>query len=430
MTVSSQFFSNMLKKKHKQSENAGSEVLSRLRSSPAGFASHPGLVQLRFLQKAAERLGLADPFFRIHEGVGGAHTVIGGKEYINFSHYNYLGLNGDPRVNAAVSAALSRYGSSAGASRLVAGERPVQRELEKELADFYGVDDAVVFVSGHATNVSTIATLCSSEDLILHDSLIHNSVLEGAIASGATRKAFPHNDLSALAKLLASLRGNHKNTIVVVEGLYSMDGDVPNLPELLELKEKFGAWLMVDEAHSLGTLGRTGHGISEYWGVDPKRVDVWMGTLSKTLASCGGYIAGCQDLVDLLKASAPGFVYSVGMSPPLAAASLEALRIMKKETGKVAKLAGNARFFTEKIQALFPKHAPGSATAIAPFIIGSSRKAIELSNQLFNLGINVQPIIHPAVEEKASRLRFFLSSEHTEEDMATALDALASLYAG
>lgn len=428
MTVSSQFFSNILKKKQKQTENAESEVLARLQTSSVGFSSHPGLIQVRFLQKAAERLGLADPFFRIHEGIGGAHTIIGGKEYINFSHYNYLGLNGSPRVNAAASAALARYGTSAGASRLVAGERPVQRELEKELASHYGVDDAVVFVSGHATNVSTIATLCSSEDLILHDSLIHNSVLEGAIASGATRKAFPHNDLEALASLLTSMRGKHKNVLIVIEGLYSMDGDVPNLPEIVKLKEKSNAWLMVDEAHSLGTLGPTGRGISEYWGINPQKVDIWMGTLSKTLASCGGYIAGCQDLVDLLKATAPGFVYSVGLSPPLAAASLEALRAMREEPARIARLTANARFFTEKIRHLFPKQQAASCTAIVPFIVGSSRKAIELSNQLFDKGINVQPIIHPAVEEKASRLRFFLSSEHTEDDMTTALDALASMY--
>lgn len=428
MSVGSQFFNNILQKKRQQSEQAGTEAVGRLRQGNVGFASHPALVQVRFLQKAAERLGLADPFFRIHEAGGGARTIIGGKEYINFSHYNYLGLNGSARVNAAAAAALARYGTSAGASRLVAGERPVQRELEKELAALYGVSDAVVFVSGHATNVSAISTLCGPGDLILHDSLIHNSVLEGATTSGATRRPFPHNNMEALANLLASLRKDYKNALIVVEGLYSMDGDLPNLPELLRLKENFGAWLMVDEAHSLGTLGKSGKGLAEHWNVDASRVDIWMGTLSKTLASCGGFIAGCQDLIDLLKATAPGFVYSVGISPPLAAASLEALRAMRQEPERVERLAHNARFFMEKAGKLFPEQAKRFGTAIAPFVIGSSRKAIELSSQLFDMGINVQPIIHPAVEEKASRLRFFLSSEHTEDDMEKTLKSLASIY--
>ena len=179
-------------------------------------------------------------------------------------------------------------------------------------------------MSGHGTNVSTIATLMSPDDLIVHDELAHNSVLVGAKLSRATVHAFRHNDPEALERILAANRHLHKRALIVVEGLYSMDGDTADLPRLVELKEKYDAWLMVDEAHALGVLGAEGHGSAEHFGVDPDSVDIWMGTLSKTLAACGGYIAGKQELIDILKYQAPGMVYSVGLSPPLAAAALTA----------------------------------------------------------------------------------------------------------
>ena len=311
------------------------------------FDGHPALVELRMLTTAAERFGIGNPFFKMHEGAGGSVTQINGKEYLNFSHYNYLGLNGHPEVNKAVKEAVERYGTSAGASRLVAGERPVQRALEKALADVYGVDDCVVFVSGHATNVSTISTLFGPGDLILHDSLIHNSVLEGIRLSRAARRPFPHNDLNALDTLLAASRTQYKRTLIVAEGLYSMDGDLPDLPALVDIKRRHGAFLMLDEAHSLGVLGATGRGLVEYYGVSGKDVDIWMGTLSKTLAGCGGYIAGSQALVDILKFAAPGFVYSVGLAPPLAAASLAALRIMLREPERVQRLRERGALFLD-----------------------------------------------------------------------------------
>lgn len=423
MSATSQFINSILRKKREKTEKDEAIWQARIKTATlknenqATFAHHPALAQLRILRAAAERFGIGDPFFKIHEGMGGAHTRIAGKEYLNFSHYNYLGLNGDAQVNNAAIEALRRYGTSAGASRLVAGERPVQRELEKALAGLYGVDDCIVFVSGHATNVSAISTLFGPKDLIIHDSLIHNSVLEGARASGATRRSFSHNDLNALENLLSSLRVNHDNVLIVVEGLYSMDGDIPDLPRLIELKQRFGAFLMVDEAHALGVLGKTGRGSAEFHGVDSRLVDIWMGTLSKTLATCGGYIAGSSELVEILKASAPGFVYSVGISPPLAAASLAALKIMLDEPARTRKLADNGQLFLEEARKSGWNTGTATGNAIIPLIVGSSRKAITLSNQLFDQGINVQPIIHPAVEEKASRLRFFLSSLHSESDI-------------
>lgn len=428
--ASGNFIHALLKHKGKKS-SSDEELETRLKAFPSqrsSFSTHPGLKQLRLLEAAAKSFNLPNPFFKVHEGKGGAHSSIEGKDYINFSHYNYLGLNGHPEVNAAAAEAIDRYGTSAGASRLVAGERPPQQALEKELAKFYGVDAAVVFVSGHATNVSAISTLFGPADLVLHDSLIHNSVLEGIRSSGAARRSFPHNDLDSLEKLLIELRPSRKQALIVVEGLYSMDGDYPDLARLIELKKRYNSFLMVDEAHSLGVLGKNGKGLAELAGIDAQEVDIWMGTLSKTLASCGGFIAGSHDLVDLLKAYAPSFVYSVGISPCLAAASLKALQIMQREPERIEKLRHNSALFLEEAREAGLNTGTASGNAIIPVITGSSRKALEAAGQLFEKGINVQPIIHPAVEEKASRLRFFLSSLHTEEDILTVTKTMRKLF--
>jgi 8-amino-7-oxononanoate synthase len=388
---------------------------------------HPAYERLLVSHSAAERFGVQSPFFRVHEAVAGASTIIGGRHYINFASYNYLGLNGHPRVNQAAQRAIERYGTSPSASRLVAGERPVQRQLEQSLAEFYGVDDCIVFVSGHATNVSTIATLFGNRDLILHDALIHNSVLEGAKLSGAHRRSFPHNDWQWVDALLGQLRGQFERVLIVVEGLYSMDGDGPDLPQFVALKQRHKAFLMVDDAHALGVLGATGRGSAEHWGINPRDVDIWMGTLSKTLASCGGYIAGSTPLVELLKFNAPGFVYSVGLSPALAAAALEALRILQEEPQRVARLQAVGQQFLQLAKAKGVDTGLSEGHAITPAIVGSSLKAARLSNALFDRGINAQPIIYPAVEEKAARIRFFLSALHETPQLEATVNALAEL---
>ncbi len=391
------------------------------------FDRHPAYERLVVSQTAAERFGLDNPFFRVHDSVAAATTRIDGREFLNFSSYNYLGLSGHPRVNKAAQEAINRYGTSPSASRLVAGERPVQRLLESELAAFYGVEDAVVFVSGHATNVSTIAALFGPKDLVVHDALIHNSVLEGIKLSGAHRRSFTHNDPQALDALLGQIRGQFERVLIVIEGLYSMDGDIPDLPQFIDIKTRHKAFLMVDEAHALGVLGATGRGIAEHADTDPRAVDIWMGTLSKTLASCGGYIAGSHALVELLKYTAPGFVYSVGISPALAAAALEALHILQEEPQRVQRLQANGRAFLDMARQRGIVTGLSQGSAITPAIIGSSLKATKLSNALFVRGINVQPIIYPAVEEGAARLRFFLSALHTPEQLEAAVHALASL---
>jgi len=391
---------------------------ARISDAFTRFDRHPGYEKMLVPKAASERLGLSNPFFRVHDGVAGAITRIQDREYINFSNYSYLGLAGHPAVNQAAKAAIDRYGTSASASRLVAGERPVQRKLEEALASLYEVDDCIAFVSGHATNVSTIGYLFGPKDLVIHDSLIHNSVLQGIQLSGASRRSFPHNNADALNQILAEIRGQFERVLIVVEGLYSMDGDICDLPALIEIKHRHQAFLMVDEAHSLGVLGETGKGVREHFGISSKAVDIWMGTLSKTLAGCGGFIAGERALVEHLKYAAPGFVYSVGMAPSLAAASLEALRIMQREPERVTRLQMRGQQFLESMRSLGINTGLAQGYAVIPAIVGSSLKAAKLSNQFFEAGINVQPIIHPAVEEKAARLRFFLSFSHTDQHIS------------
>jgi 8-amino-7-oxononanoate synthase len=389
------------------------------------FDSLQGYAEQRLLRSAGAAMGLRDPYFLLHEGDAGAFTVIDGRRMLNFSFYDYLGLNRHPAVRAAAREAIDRYGISASASRLVAGERPIHRELEAALARHYGQESCLTFVSGHAANVSTIGALLGPRDLVVHDALAHNSIVMGAQLSRAERRSFAHNDLDALDSMLESIRDRYERVLVVAEGLYSMDGDLCDLPGLVAIKERRQAWLMIDAAHDLGVLGARGLGVFERFGVDPTRVDVWMGTLSKTLAACGGYIAGRAPLVDFLKHAAGGFVYSVGMPPPVAAAALTALDVLHREPERVERLRQNARVFAAACRRADLDTGSSAGEAIIPVITGDSIRAVALSQRLNERGINVQPIIAPAVPERLARLRFFLSSEHRPEDLASTVQAIA-----
>lgn len=391
------------------------------------FDEFPAYQQLRILEAAAEQLGIANPYFRVHEGIAADTTVIDGRRYLNYASYNYLGLSGHPEVSRAAKEAIDRYGTSASASRPVSGERPVQRDLERALAVMHGVDDCVVFVSGHATNVTTLGHLFGPRDLIVYDASIHNSVVQGAVLSGARRLAFPHNDLQALDGLLREHRGDHERVVIVLEGIYSMDGDMPDLEHAIDIKRRHKAFLMVDEAHSIGVLGRRGHGIAEQLSIDPRSVDIWMGTLSKSLASCGGYVAGERALVDYLKSSAPGFMYSVGIAPPVAAAALAALEIMNREPWRAETLRERGRVFLRLAKDAGLDTGCSLGYSVIPVITGSSSSAARSSNALLERGINVQPIIHPAVDERAARLRFFVSCTHTEPQIRDTVSAVADV---
>jgi 8-amino-7-oxononanoate synthase len=389
------------------------------------FDQHPDYQQI-FLHKAAGReLNIPNPFFRVQTSVANNLCVIDGKEYINFASYNYLNLNGHPQVNAAAKAAIDQYGTSVSASRLVSGERLIHQQLEQELARVHQTEDCVVFVSGHATNVNTIGYLFGANDLILYDALSHNSIVQGALLSGAHRKPFPHNDWEAVDEILTKQRRDYQRVLIVVEGIYSMDGDFPDLPEFIKIKQRHKAFLMVDEAHSLGVLGEKGEGIASHFGVNPKDIDICMGTLSKTLASAGGYVAGDKALVELLRTYAPGFLYSVGIPPASAAAALAALQLLQSEPERVAALRKNSVLFLQKAKEKGINTGLSQGYSVIPVIVGGSIKSGRLADFMFKRGVNVQPIFYPAVEEKAARLRFFISSAHTEEQIVKTIEILS-----
>jgi 8-amino-7-oxononanoate synthase len=283
-------------------------------------------------------------------------------------------------------------------------------------------------VSGHATSVTVIGHLFGPKDLIVHDALIHNCVIEGIRLSGAKRLSFPHNDHVALDGILSEARRHHERVLVVVEGIYSMDGDFPDLPEFVAIKRKHHALLMVDEAHSIGVMGATGRGIAEHFGLDGNDVDLWMGTLSKALASCGGYVAGSASLMEYLKHSVPGFVYSVGMPPSSCAAALAALRIMLREPDRVTKLRNRGRKFLEEARSAGIPTGSSAGLSVIPAITASSIRAARLSQELAEQGISAQPILYPAVSENAARIRFFISADHSEKDIESSVGVLARLW--
>lgn len=394
-----------------------------------GFVFPPDYAASRKAFETSGDAGVADLFYRSFDGINANTARMAGAELVNFCSYNYLGLSGDPRVSAAAKAAIDTYGTSVSASRLVSGERPLHGEFEAALAKWLGVEAAITFVGGFATNEDVIGHLLSSEDLIVYDSLIHASIQQGARLSGATILPFPHNNPQALDTILERRRAAARQVLIVIEGVYSMDGDIADLAAYVDIKRRHQALLMVDEAHSMGVLGKTGRGLSEHAGIAPDHVDLWMGTLSKVFASCGGYIAGKRELIAYLRHTAPGFVYSVGMSPPLVAAALEALRIMQAEPHRNSRLkARSAQFHLLAKNAGLDLGAADPNAAVAPIMVGASDKAARLSRALLQRGILALPIGYPAVPEGKARLRLFFSSTHSERDIQNSVEAIASIF--
>lgn len=405
------------------------QVIAQGRAQPGtleGWEEHPAFARIADQRAMLERLNLPVPYGQPHDSVSTDRLRVGGRDLLNFSGYNYLALSGDPEVSAAAKAAIDRFGTSASASRLAAGEITLHGELERAIAAMLGTESCLVFVSGYGTNVATIGHLFGPADLVIHDALAHSSILVGAQLSGAHRLAFPHNDVAALDRLLAEYRPRYERAAILVEGVYSMDGDIAPLDRLLEVKRRHRAMLMVDEAHSIGVLGRGGGGIREHFGIAAGEVELWMGTLSKTLAACGGYIAGEGRMIDVLRYSAPGFIYSVGLTPPDTAAALAALQVMRREPERIARLHEAAHLFRETARRAGLNTGTSAGSAIVPIIVGDSILTLRLAHALFEAGINVHPIIYPAIEERSARLRFFITSAHTGEQIRETVAAVES----
>ena len=388
------------------------------------FTDTPEYKAFRQRRDALLADGGDDPYFVSHSSPLRDTCIIDGREFIDFGNYNYAGMSGRPEVSEAAKRAIDQYGTSASGSRLLAGEKPIHGELERAIAEWKHAEAAVVCVGGHSTNVTFVGNFCGKDDLILYDALAHNSVAQGCKLSSAMTKSFPHNDTQALEAMLQRDRKYFEKVLIVIEGVYSMDGDIAPVPEFVRIKKEYGCFLMVDEAHSACVLGPTGGGVDEYYHLAGDDIDIKMGTLSKGLGTCGGYLAGKKELIEYLKYNLPGFVFSVGLSPALAGASLEAIRLLKEDPTIMQHMQANIKCFAEEARKRNLNICMGGKSAILPVLVGKDEDAFALSNALHKRGVAVPPAVYPAVPKNKARLRFGVTSEHKPEQIAFALDQL------
>jgi 8-amino-7-oxononanoate synthase len=333
-------------------------------------------------------------------------------------------MSGRKEVNEAAKAAIDAYGTSASGSRLLAGEKSLHGELEREIADWKHAEAALVCVGGHSTNVTIVGNFCGPNDLIVYDALAHNSIEQGCRLSPATVKPFPHNDTAALESILRAQRKYYEKVLIIIEGAYSMDGDIADVPSFVRIKKEYGCFLMVDEAHSACVIGETGGGVDEYFGLAPDDIDIKMGTLSKGLGTCGGYLAGRRCLIEYLRYNLPGFVFSVGLSPALAAGTLAAVRLLRREPQIMEGMRRNIKCFADAARRHRMDICLAGETAIIPVLIGRDEDAFALSNEMRRRGVFVPPAVYPAVPKNKARLRFCVISEHKPEQIERALDVL------
>ena len=352
-----------------------------------------------------------------------------GERFTSFANYDYLGLSNNSSIKAAAIAAVEGVGIGALASRLVGGERDSHKDLERALAKFVGVEEVMTLVSGYLTNVTVISHIMGNRGVIFLDELSHNSIISGCRATQCEVIMFHHNDLGHLDALMSEHRCKHKNALIVSESLFSMDGDIVDLPALVALKKKHSTWLLLDEAHSIGVLGAEGRGLCEYTGVDPEEIDLIVGTLSKSFASCGGFVCARHAVIKWFRHTLPGFVYSVGLSPVISAAALAALEMVQSESWRIAKLAANSELFVECAREAGLDTGPAIGRGVVPILFRDSYETLAASRFLDAHGFYVPPIIQVGVPKDQPRLRFFLSASHDESDIRAVIDCLVDFHA-
>ena len=379
-----------------------------------------------FLRRV-ETAGENQPYFVAHDSLVRDTSLVGGREVINLGSYNYLGLSGHPETVKAAKEAIDQYGTSASGSRVLAGEKTLYQELEETIAKWKHAEAAIVLTGGYATNLCFIGSFAGEGDLVLYDALSHNSIVAGCQLSSAESKSFPHNDIAALEQTLKAVEGKYEKVLLVVEGVYSMDGDIAPIPEFVRLKREYGAFLMVDEAHSSGVIGKRGGGVDDYFGLSAQDIDIKMGTLSKALGTCGGYIAAKKSLVDYLKYQMPGFVFTAGISPPLAAAAKRAVELLQEDDSMIAKLRENIAYFVKGAKARGLDTVNAAESAIVPIMIGEDEKAFLASHRMLERGVFVPPAVFPAVAKGQSRLRFSISATHSIDQLETALNHMEAV---
>jgi 8-amino-7-oxononanoate synthase len=395
--------------------------------------SHDRLEQLQ----AAREHDLL-PYFRVVEAEPGPIALMEGRERITLGSNNYLGLTGDERVKRAAADALEQYGTGLTGSRFMNGTTPLHLELERELADWMGTEDALVFTAGYLANVGAIATLLGPQDTVICDSGDHASILDAVSMSRARIRPFRHNRLDKLEKMLDRAGDDGGGVLVVVDGVFSMEGDLAPIPEIVELCRRYGARLMVDEAHGVGVLGANGTGACELYGVGGD-VDLRMGTFSKSLASCGGFIAGPSEVIDFLRVQSRAFMFTAAAVPAAVGATLGALRIIRSDEGRelLARVLDNARYLHRGLsergfQVVEPGTLPDGSeviTPIVPVVIGDDWRAVLFWKALYDAGVYANVALYPAVPRGGALLRTSVMATHQREHLDRALEVFEQAYA-
>ncbi|HNX68843.1 MAG TPA: pyridoxal phosphate-dependent aminotransferase family protein [Candidatus Omnitrophota bacterium] len=396
-------------------------------SSPKDtLASRMDILDARIQQAKKQDLY---PYMHSSDAVEGVHVTVQGRPMLQFASYSYLDLLGHPKINAAAKRAIDEFGTGTHGVRFLAGTTRIHVELEKKIAAFKKTETAVAIASGYGANFGTISALLGRHDTVICDKINHASIVDGCILSRAQFVRFEHNDMGALEKALFEAPKTGTK-LVVVDAVFSMDGDIINLPEVIRLCRKFRAMLMIDEAHSVGVLGKKGHGIEEHFGIDPKEelIDIKMGTLSKTIPSVGGYIAGRTKLINYLRHTIRPFIFSAAIPPASAAAAKTAFEVIEDEPWRVEKLHKNTDYFLKTL------HARGfdtlkSQTAIVPIIIGDEAKALEMTRLARSEGIFIVPILPPAVQPNTARIRATVTAGHSLQEIDRAINTFAKIAA-
>jgi glycine C-acetyltransferase len=391
--------------------------------------------QLAHLTDQIDDLKARGTFFklRVLEDEQGPVCTYDGKRVINLASNNYLGLCNHPKLREAAIAATVKYGVGSGAVRTIAGTMRIHMELEERIAAFKNVEACVVFQSGFAANAGTVSSILGKDDFILSDELNHASIIDGARLSRAKIKVFRHKDVDHCEELLQDIEHEPGRRLIITDGVFSMDGDIGPVGKLAALAERYGAIMMVDDAHASGVLGRNGRGSVDHFGVHGK-VDVQVGTLSKAIASLGGYVCGSRDLIDYLYHKARPFLFSTSHPPSVAATCLAAFDLLEAEPERIERLWANTAYFKEQLTSagfdVGGVTTPKSETPITPIILGDGRRAMEFSKALFDAGVMATGIASPTVPEGKARVRTIMTSEHTRAEIDQALEVMVRVGKG
>lgn len=403
--------------------------------STATFPSEPVTqkrTQLSHLTAQLDDLRAKGTYFRLRvlEDEQGPVCRYDGREVINLASNNYLGLCNHPKLREAAIAATQRYGVGSGAVRTIAGTMRIHLELEEKIAAFKGVEACVVFQSGFTANAGTVSSILGKEDFILSDELNHASIIDGARLSKAKIKVFRHKDVAHCEELLKEVENEPGRKLVITDGVFSMDGDIGPVDQLASLCERYGAIMMVDDAHASGVLGRNGRGSVDHFGCT-SRVDVQVGTLSKAIGALGGYVCGSRDLIDYLYHRARPFLFSTSHPPSVAASCMAAFDLLEAEPERIERLWANTRYFKEQLGSagfdIGGRTTPASETPITPILVGDGRKTMEFSRALFERGVMATGIAFPTVPEGKARIRCIMTSEHTRAQIDTAIGTLTTV---